>query len=86
MATKGIDIYRVRAVDSAHIFYGDESPALRGTPYRLNPGQDPIEVPTDLAEYFNAFPGLRVDVVFGVKQTATPAPTFVPDPDPIKED
>ncbi len=60
MATK-TETFRVRAVDSAHIFYGDEHPALGGIGMRLMPGQDPVEIPTPLALYFNEFPGLRVD-------------------------
>jgi len=56
--------FRVRAVDSTHIFYGDECPALDGTAFRLNPGDPPVEIPASMAEYFNQFPGLRVDSLF----------------------
>ncbi len=55
--------FRVRAVDSVHIFYGDEHPALDGAAFRLSPGQEPVEVPASMAEYFNSFPGLRVDAL-----------------------
>jgi hypothetical protein len=56
--------FRVRAIDSTHIFYGDECPALEGTAFRLNPGDQPIEIPASMAEYFHQFPGLRVDTLF----------------------
>lgn len=55
--------FRVRAIDSTHIFFGDECPALEGTAFRLNPGEPPIEIPASMAEYFNQFPGLRVDIL-----------------------
>jgi hypothetical protein len=71
MATKNDDFrdtvqiraFRVRAVDSVHIFYGDESPVLEGKMLRLSPGQEPVEIPASMAEYFVSFPGLRVDAI-----------------------
>jgi len=55
--------FRVRAIDSTHVFYGDECPSLDGTAFRLNPGEPPVEIPASIAEYFNSFPGLRVDTL-----------------------
>lgn len=55
--------FRVRAVDSTHIFYGDECPALQGASFRLNPGDPPVDISAGVAEYFDLFPGLRVDIL-----------------------
>ena len=56
-------IFRVRAVGSFHRFYGDEHPDLNGSPMELSVGDPPKEIPASLAEYFNTFPGLRVDTL-----------------------
>jgi len=55
--------FQVHAVDSSHIFYGDEHPSLDGTAFRLNPGDMPAEIPASMAEYFVSFPGLRVNAL-----------------------
>lgn len=55
-------IYRVRALDSLHHFYGDEHPDMRGCPFQVYVGDSPKEVSASLAEYFAGFPGLKIEV------------------------